>query len=248
MKQNVVRIVALMTIFSACTITEPDKGDKSRSGTSTEADTISDESDTDPLGSGAEEDLSAWTGPGEGRCEGGRALLIEDGSRINGIEACPDQSLHRYEAVNCGPIPNYAGIGPDAFISCGECSDGEICLPTGFINPRCEHLCSSDVDCSEDEVCLCAFAEAGGRYGFSNLYSKCVPAACRTDADCAPYRCGIVISRCGAAIRLDCHTEDDDCEGTRQCPDSDYAFYPLCSTVNIKDSPRWMCTTDALCD
>ncbi len=203
---------------------------------------------------------STWPGPGGGRCEFGAEVQMTVGIEPVGIgvERCPDGSYHRYQAVDCGPIPEVTEIPEEAFGLCADCPEGEVCLMSGWTLPSCFHLCSSDDDCPADEACLCRFEvpSVSSTYGTRNPYSQCVPAECRTDADCAPYRCGLVPGGCGDAAGLKCHSEQDRCEGPKQCPpDDSYGTIDispmdnrLCTSTFYSDQNDWKCTLESLCD
>jgi hypothetical protein len=96
---------------------------------------------------------------------------------------------------------------------------------------ECITPCASDADCADGEACLCEEAQT--------WITRCLPADCRTDADCGGYECGVSTDECYEANRLACRTADDVCHGFAQCEDG-----YLCG--DLGDS--WGCILSADCE
>lgn len=81
-----------------------------------------------------------------------------------------------------------------------ECTNGTV---HRFSNKACavDGDCTSDEDCRSDELCHC------GREGSGNT---CVPAGCRTNADCDGKLCVLSQDACGVHGYY-CETEEDRC-------------------------------------
>jgi hypothetical protein len=209
--------------------------------------------------------LGAWScgsdtdsesdGPVSGMCDGDLGVQLDaDGEPTDapvGIEGCSGEVVHRYAAPSCIAEPEIACVWGDGCdeVGGGGCPAGEACADDPYLGGcHCITPCMGDDDCNADEFCLCPFEGVGGvgpGYGLDNGVRHCVPAGCRTDADCAPYRCGIVIGDCGGVKGTRCHTALDECEGTEQCSGHDN-FDPRCGYD--EDAAHWACSTYAECE
>jgi hypothetical protein len=191
---------------------------------------------------------SGWGGPGSGMCDGvlGVQLLADGGASDTplGIERCPGDIFHRYDNPTC-----LAASEIECTLSedCGgDCPPGDVCSDYNYGECACITPCASDDDCDPGEICLCrstGMGTVGPGYGVANVVQHCVPAGCRTDADCAPYRCGVAIGSCGGVIGTQCHTAIDACEGADQCT---AAGYDLCDLDFELES--WFCDGYSDCD
>jgi hypothetical protein len=197
-------------------------------------------------GCGDDDSDSGWSGPGSGRCENGTEAYqkeysdaaVESSDVLAGIERCEDGSLHRYEAVEC--ISTFAG---HAIEDCGDhipnCDEGEVFYSNGDYC-ICVAACASDADCADDQLCLCGLSGVGGG-GIAGMggIQRCIPATCRSDADCGEYRCGLGLSGCHGFERADCHTANDECEGSEQCDNRRCAY--------SSSEGAWVCDSWADC-
>jgi hypothetical protein len=194
-----------------------------------------------------------WPGPGDGMCDGLVVMQdLGDGGVSDapvGIELCDGDIIHRYDDPSCIAEPEIDcsldwGCGaPD-----GECPPGYACTDI-ILGDSCSCIipCTSDDDCDPGNLCLCPFGPMEG-LGSSGSHGvrHCFPAECRTDADCAPYRCGIEIDDCGGLAGAHCHTALDECEGPEQCGGGTELEPPRCDYD--EDSARWICGFIEICE
>jgi len=164
-----------------------------------------------------------------------------------GIERCQDGSLHRFEAVAC--MEEYEAPPCD---TCNEvdggCPEGEVChfadsWDTGCF---CMRPCVSDDDCESDQLCLCPLRGLGDAvYGsIRSSLQRCVPASCRTDADCGGYRCGVDYDDCGVIHEIRCRGPEDECEGYKDCPQFYDETFDECVDPSCEFHPGlsiWQC-------
>lgn len=133
----------------------------------------------------------------------------------------PNGSIHRASAVSCDTrIDQPACRGDEDHLSCkadSDCRDaasGRCIAGTGQIGTYCgcEYACATDSDCESGEACVCA-TEANEKH------SVCVPATCKTDADCGGQVCGVsrYHNGCGNTVQLACRTADDTCHSDADC-------------------------------
>ena len=193
-----------------------------------------------------------WPGPGSGMCDGVDVMqLLADGGVSDaptGIERCPQDIVHRYDDPACIAEPEIQCSSEEGCGNVdGDCPPGEACTDN-IVGDGCDCItpCMSDDDCDPGEICLCPFEAlaASELFHFSNGVRQCVPASCRTDADCGAYRCGIEIGECGG-FEAHCHTELDECEGTNMC-DGTELEPPRCDYD--EESARWACDQFATCE
>jgi len=183
-------------------------------------------------------------------CPGGKPLfqlpeLVVD----EGLELCPDGQLHRHTAVECvHPLVGEACKAPKTCPApCDDFGDG-VCNTKYVDFCGCQYPCLTDSDCPADAACLCNGAlpaEGGGTYDYVPS-SECVPAACHTDADCAPFLCAVSPGICGYGDvhGLFCHTPEDECVGDQDCFDKQLGN--LCMFEAAEK--RWTCTEMAFCE
>lgn len=152
-------------------------------------------------------------------------VLIQPGPAQlpSGMERCADGFVHRTSALACDADGFGEGDCENPFGSDGACmSDAEcvaddgavgVCLATAepWAGCECNFGCGSDADCGPDQACYCA-----------GSHSRCIPATCRTDDDCAGGLCGLstTIGACGSVTRrLSCTSEQDECRVDASCDD-----------------------------
>lgn len=191
-------------------------------------------------------------GDGDADADAGAAcgMLVSREGTPTGIEACPGP-LHEadYYSVEdascatsvdegslCGP-PEACPIDP---ANPSACAEGEHCAYSD-INLGgcvCERPCARDDDCGDGFACVCEGRAVVGPSEHGLFKSRCVPADCRTDADCPEGRCAISVGRCTVPRRLACRGEDDACSTHRDCAGG------LCS---ISDG-EWACVPWQECE
>lgn len=109
---------------------------------------------------------------------------------------------------------------------------------------RCEYdACGSDGDCGAGMACLCA-----GELGAKTSVNICIPADCKTDADCHGYSCSPTFvaldkGECRSESQpyqgLRCHTPDDRCVDDEDCNGGECVY---------SDAKRhWVCSIRFVC-
>lgn len=149
--------------------------------------------------------------------------IVGPSGAATGFERCADGVVLRSEAVT-GVTTRIAEARCTA--DEGTCSsDGDCtartegaCLDRGIQFPwcTCVYACSADRDCDTGQICLPPGVwEAGPAWG------TCVPASCRTNADCPSEECSFTAwnDGCSDIVQLACRTPDDVCRTDQDCPD-----------------------------
>jgi hypothetical protein len=143
---------------------------------------------------------------------------------ITGLTTCEEGYRFRGEAVTCdrrgdevasgaaGGQGGAAGEAPPVQTPmCATACEG----PHAFCNlvcgipviATCQIGCVSDDECADTELCLCDSLRGGA----------CVPASCRSDADCeAGYHCALEDSCCGNG-HFSCQKAEDECLSRDDC-------------------------------
>jgi hypothetical protein len=179
-------------------------------------------------------------------CAGFELIQHTERNEPAGIELCANLALHRHDAVAC--------VQPFAVEPCTDreapCEPCDL-FPTGFCHGyfggtvcSCEYPCREDADCGPGSACLCSSGVPNAcADGHSVGESQCVPADCRTDADCGGLFCGVSLTQCGSTDGLFCHTLEDECQGDADCPDDSNSRCAF-----DRDSARWVCDQYTICD
>lgn len=178
------------------------------------------------------------TGPVVGDGSGGLVTACADPQPLlvagqeTGFVSCGDGGpLHRPEQRTCpsllprdvefepvNPHPSLGGAaGAESVLGFDECTRDSDCegpyahcvhaLPIGPDYLKCVAGCVSDADCGEDELCLCG-----------DPAGSCVPATCKTDADCDGECLGTEIQGCSELRReFACVSPEDMCLADADC-------------------------------
>lgn len=149
-----------------------------------------------------------------------------------GIEECADGSAHRYAAIACTSDSFDEPLCAEGCNEGAGCPDGQRCVASYGSEDYCTCItpCAGDADCGPDEACLCAETQ--------DWITLCLPASCRTDADCDGFECGVSRDCCGIR-RLMCRTGDDACHGDAQCEE-----YYECQAIE----DAWVCVESCDCE
>lgn len=156
-----------------------------------------------------------------------------------GLARCPDDTVHRHTAVMCAhPYePNVCDERGGCDEPCDGLGDGS-CTEQYPGYCRCAFPCSSDADCSADAACLCA--SGIGDEEVINT-TECMPANCRTDADCDGFECGLSPDFCFGAEGLFCRSAADECVAQSDCPPGKHCSFET-------DVQRWVCIDTGTCE
>ena len=156
--------------------------------------------------------------------------MLADGS-VNRVADVP-ATLADYSYGTSDCIDSNPTTSPDCTPSgCTERPNGrcasESCLSDWC---TCVYACASDADCASDEACL--RPEHGLDAGLP--MPQCVPAGCRTGADCASGECGVTVIPASLTeeLQLACRTPSDLCRVEADCESGD-----ICSRAG----DHWEC-------
>jgi hypothetical protein len=118
-----------------------------------------------------------------------------------------------------------------------ECTDqehGKCIQDSGMVGPfcRCEYACDGDADCKAGEACVCGDALGAG------AHSRCAPAGCMSDAECASGTCGVsrYFNGCFERVVLACRTAADTCASDRDCERG-----TVCAVAEDDPQRKWTC-------
>ncbi len=187
-------------------------------------------------------------------------VMQADGATASGVEYCAVEGgelgyVNRIAAEACAGDPR-ATVPPchdpdeGKCAEDADCADEQVCgIATEGPYCRCYDVCASDADCGVDRACLCATQaiSVNGGSGSHPLgaVDQCLPATCRTGADCASGECGAAPDVCGqggSVIGLYCRTAEDECRSNDDCAQPT----PVCS-IDVTRS-RWACFESATCE
>lgn len=108
--------------------------------------------------------------------------------------------------------------------------------------------CATDADCDAGEACVCpagfSFDAGGGYHSFGSFgsFGECLPAECRTGADCPSGECGLSWTCCGQggdAVGLYCRSDADECHATADCDGGQ-----VCQWDGSRFSCSWSCACE----
>lgn len=154
------------------------------------------------------------------------SMLLADGSP-SGFERCYDGAINRVEALTFDGTPAADScLGDEASAECATAADctahpNGACLHdpnlTGDPVCGCIYACSTDADCAEGEACVPPEVLED-----PDAVPTCVPAGCRTGADCDRGECGLSEHQngCATLVGLSCRSRDDTCHGDEECDGS----------------------------
>ncbi len=164
-----------------------------------------------------------------------------DDAGPSGIARCDETTFVRTGPPSCSLAVAAPGDGWCAVDQIcrahDECGADALCVVTDGLQMQCgcAATCVEDGDCAVDEACFCAATTI-----VRTLRPRCVPATCRSAADCGGRHCGVVLNACGAVEGLACRTDDDACEGADDCTGACGPEMP-CACRYDDDATRWRC-------
>ena len=175
---------------------------------------------------------------------------------VSGLVSCKQGFSHRPQARTCAaPETGAAGAAgaldaPDESPSPTSCKSDADCtaFPLGYCAPpmpslpglsgSCRSGCLQDVDCGENQLCVCDGSATGG---------KCVSGGCRIDSECgAGAYCASAGVICESVFA--CTSVKDECLGNNDCPNGFCyaAGHRSCTPIGvcgrpflIEDAPRF---------
>jgi hypothetical protein len=184
------------------------------------------------------------------KCERASQLVISDqnpmavvpGTTPADTERCTSSTWNRIGPTTCTAETTLRECEPgDQIISCeddsacgerGRCLNADGCM--------CFELCETDEDCGAGMACVCSAGVLvdpdGGSQSLWGL-PQCVPAECKSAADCSGSPCGIVIdSACREPVQLRCRSPLDQCSTDFNCLGTSYC--------GGNDTGGWSCLDD----
>lgn len=186
-------------------------------------------------------------------CEG--STPITDSSGVaTGFERCADGTIHRASAVgtdktisaeSCRGDETYQSCSTDA--DCTARPNGK-CIHDDYVELggksrdtggnqegcNCAYSCASDADCNAGEACV-----PPGLVSDEVSWAQCVPAECKTDADCTSAECALTTydDGCSYQTYLTCREATDACRTDADCTDgkpcaADYVGTIECQSID----------------
>lgn len=197
------------------------------------------------------DDSATLEAPPEG-CR--RAVQTNAGSPTPGADAvpaaydiCEGERWNRSQAGSCAlcyEIQRCRDPGEGNCATDLDCGSGAVCGSSGYFGCECIIQCTVDDDCGDGFACLCPATDPEGLGWTATRYPKCLPAGCRTNADCGvDGECGVAFSACGDVRGLQCRNNTDECTGDRDCEEE---TGDTCQFHN--EDRRFVCAGDAICD
>ena len=143
--------------------------------------------------------------------------------------------------------------GPSECGKRSECEDSELCLQVDSFARATQCLCReleclSDADCEDDTLCDCGITDPALTCGTQDAQCshRCVPAWCRTDADCGVGGwCSPSFDDCHASLLyFACHrAESDECTSDAEC------FYSRDGRMcQFSPGAGWRCRQEPVCE
>ncbi len=193
---------------------------------------------------------------GGGRDSGPKNFTIErDAGRANFSKQnwkSPEPSNHRVRADACDntrpSLPVVMIQNPNApcreHSDCVDGANGRCSYYPGPGNEASELYCTYDVcfrddDCEPDELCSCG-QDIHANNRLITDQNRCVPANCKTDADCPRGYCKASPSECGDGVILGyfCTNDEDECRDNIDCGRSvcTFPFY-----YDYEGADRFVC-------
>jgi len=160
-----------------------------------------------------------------------------------GFERCADGRVRRVKVSTCmAPVrAENPQCGQDEFDGCspGSCNEAPFgaCVSGFDTGCYCSYSgCSTDADCEEGTICACA-ADGPDLPSFS----QCIPALCRSDADCGGFGCELAYANdgCGPSFVMACRTPYDECVSAADCPPEQ--GFDGCSPSYYSEDGVWRC-------
>ncbi len=191
-------------------------------------------------------------------CAGDQAL-VDANQRPTGYSKCEDGSVHRSEAVACQIPPILQNACPGGDKSEGPCTTDADCTDKpygrcityerGMMRPSdkvwcgCHYACESDNDCEANQACLCTGALSLKSGHADDRLPRCVPASCRTDADCGSGECGAAIyfNGCSENATLACRGEGDSCRSHDSCDGDNSCVAMVQNPGSLQERHDWQC-------
>jgi hypothetical protein len=139
---------------------------------------------------------------------------------VNRTEAVTCATDARTLIGACTTSEDDADCATDADCGGGFCGESHDWWQEGC---TCYDICGEDTDCDASEACVCPAGftfDAGGGYHSFGSFGECLPAECRTGADCPSGECGVSWTCCGQggdAVGLYCRSDADECSATADC-------------------------------
>lgn len=167
----------------------------------------------------------------------------EDGTFLR--EAGPTVVTDRLVAIEeCVPSTAYT----EECQTDGDCRRNEVCGATIFgygMNCVCYATCLSDDDCETGTACVPRAAVQGDDWSrFLHFQNLCLPAGCRSDADCGGGECRASPDSCQLGVtELACSTPADECTRDEDCTALVAQENEYCSF----DGEAWVCRDYAVC-
>lgn len=215
--------IALLTLLASCTPTNTESGKKTDSGAGTHSTPLPACATPQPILTLAGKET------GFVRCKDGAV------NRVGSWTGDPDTYSSSYEDTT---HPAY-DTGCDTPAGCGD--PQQRCVVEGWCmvtETRCVHVCGSDADCGENELCVPPEA-----YDAWPRWPVCMAAtdiSCRTGEDCSSGECGIFwAGEQPRVLGLACRTEADECRDAGRCNNT---------CVPWGDKGAWECEAYYDCD
>ena len=176
-------------------------------------------------------------------CRSPQAVSEPEGS---GLAECSDGSYVRVASAQCAasesvdrcPVEGEPACKVGA-VDCPDlaspvCSSSQV-LWGHSVDCACYESCQSDADCPAGTLCMCG-SKGDEMNAVVPTSNRCVPAECRTDADCSGpgAHCVMQAPRSLAEAQFYCRDATDKCQGDDDCGSSERCLYDT-------DTSKWAC-------